>query len=243
MPLMALLALLAAAPASASSVKPAPCIHVSSTTAGSDPTSLDDLRACQDRARAEVVNAAASKGTPLTDAQLDKIDDIQRAEARKFLSRSQLVTTGGAAPAASQDSAGAASPAQSSGKLGGATAADLSRVDKKSAASIAGLQARMQAAAGDGKNGVTPAMADDVRATLMQSQGSISPDMAALLDGVQKDGGKLTSGTMKMLQGAGQSAKASGLDLNIDQTTEKQLLETDFNKEKPADEQQAPGGM
>jgi hypothetical protein len=208
--LPALLAVLAAAPAAASSddaVRPPPCLRVSSGTAT---MSLDELLACQDRARAEAVKAAASKGKPLTSAQLDQFDESQRAEARKLLAA-----------------------AEPKGKLGGVTPADLRRTDAKSAAAIKGLQSRMQTAAGDGNNGVTPAMADDVRATLTRTQGGVSPEMSALLDGVQRDGGKLTPETMKLLQGAGKSAKGEGLDLNVDPGVEKLLLQTDFDKEKP----------
>ena len=107
-------------------------------------------------------------------------------------------------------------------------------MDAKSGASIAGLQKRLHAAAGDGKNGITPAMADDIRATLTQAQGSISPDMTVLLDAVQKDGGKLTPDTMKLLQGAGRGAKAEGLDLNIAPSTEKDIINHDFEADKPA---------
>ena len=197
--------LLAALAAPASAVVVPACLHVSSGTA---PSNLDELHACQNRARAAAVAAALDKGAPLTAAQLDKLDDDQRAEARKL-------------------------PAKpSTGKLGGATSADLKRVDPKSAASIEGLQGRMQAAAGDGKAGITPSMADDVRATLMQAQGGISPDMKDLLDSVERDGAKLTPETMKKLQGAGKAAKGEGLDLNIDRNTEKLLLEHDFDKDK-----------
>jgi hypothetical protein len=204
-----------AAPASAS-VRPSSCIHVSSGTA---PTNLDELHACQDRTRAAAVAAAASKGTPLTAPQLDEVDDYQRAEARVFLAKPKI-----------------------KGKLGGVASADLGRVDPKSASSIQGLQDRLQAAAGDGKDGITPAMADDIRATLMSAQGGMSPEMKDLLDSVQRDGGKLTPETMKKLQSAGKAAKADGLDLNIDPAIEKMLLQTDFNKDKP-DAAAPPGGM
>ena len=215
-----LLAALAAAPASAA-VHPASCLHVSSGTA---PSNFNEFRACQNRTRAAVVAAAASKGAPLTEAQLDTIDDYQRAEARKFLAQPGRVVAG-----------------DSTGKLGGVTAADLGRADPKSAAAIQGLQGRLQAAAGDGKDGITPAMADDIRATLMQAQGGISPDMKDLLDSVQRDGAKLTPDTMKKLQGAGKAAKGDGLDLNIDPNTEKLLLEHDFDKDKQ--DAAAPAGM
>jgi hypothetical protein len=203
--LLPILLALLTVPASAA-VHPASCLHVSSGTA---PSNLDELRACQDRTRAAAIAAAAGKGAPLTGAQLDEIDDDQRAEARKFLAKPKA-----------------------SSKLGGVTAADLGRVDSKSADSISGLQGRLQAAAGDGKDGITPAMADDIRATLMQAQGGISPEMKDLLDSVQRDGAKLTPETMKKLQSAGKAAKADGLDLNIDPNVEKQLLESDFDKDK-----------
>jgi hypothetical protein len=228
--LVALLPLLSAAPASAASLRPASCLVGSH--GASAPKTLDELRECQAGAREDLIDAAESKGKPLTAAQLDKIDDLQRAEARKFLARPQIVSTGPAAP----DEGAAATK----GNLGGVTPADAARVDPKSASGIKGLQDRLQAAAGDGKNGITPAMADDIRATLTQSQGSISPDMKALLDGVQKDGGKLTPDTMKLLQGAGRAAKGSGLDLNIDPSMEKELLNHDFEADKPAFNSQQP---
>jgi hypothetical protein len=226
-----LLFALAAAPASAA-VRPKSCLHDSS---GAAPASLDALLACQDKARAAAVAAAQSKGTPLTEAQLDALDEFHRAEARKFLAQSQLVISG--PPPA--PGAGSSNSGSSTGKLGGVTAADLARVDAKTGASIQGLQGRLQAAAGDGKNGITPSMADDIRATLTSAQGSISPEMQDLLNSVQKDGGKLTPGTMIQLQSAGKAAKASGLNLNIDANTEKALLETDFSKDAAA----PPPGM
>ena len=229
--LPALLALLAAAPASAAALRPASCLRGS--YGGSAPKSLDDLRSCQAAARADLIDAAESKGKPLTDAQLDKIDDAQRAEARKFLASPSIVSTGPAAAPGSSGGESAAGSAAPKSKLGGLSAADAGRAGAGTA-SIRGLQARLQAAAGDGKNGITPGMADDIRATLTQTQGSVSPDMQALLTGVQKDGGKLTPDTMKLLQGAGRSAKGAGLDLNIDPGMEKELLNHDFEADKPA---------
>jgi len=234
MRMLTLLVVLAVAPANAASVKvkPASCLHPAS---GSPPASLDDLRACQTTARAAVVDAAAAKGTPLTQAQLDKLDDYQRAEARKFFAQPGIVAKGGPEPEADAPPAPKASPS----KLGGATPSDLARTDGKTADSISDLQARLQAAAGDGSNGITPAMGADILATLMQAQGGLSPDMKSLLDGVTRDGGKLTPETMTKLQGAAAAAKADGLDLNIDPGIEKDLLQSDFSKDKTA----APAGF
>jgi hypothetical protein len=242
MPLLALLAALTAAPAAAAptALVPASCLHASSGTA---PSSLDELRACQIQARAAAVAAAASKGTPLTDARLEIIDESQRAEARKFLAQPQNVVSG-PPESTSKSAAGQAASGDASGKLGGVTRANLGRVDPKSGAAIEGLQSRLHAAAGDGKNGVTQAMAGDIQATLIQAQGSVSPDMQNLLDAVSHDGGKLTPDTMKKLQGAGKAAKGEGLDLNIDPAAEKLLLERDFDADKPAfDAQRPPDSM
>ena len=90
--LIPLLLAVLAAPASAA-VRPASCLHVSSGTA---PSNLDELRDCQEKTRAAVVAAADKKGKPLTEAQLDKLDDYQRDEARRFLSQPQIVATGSA---------------------------------------------------------------------------------------------------------------------------------------------------
>ena len=219
--LPALLVVLTAAPAAA--LKPASCLHASAEGASS---SLDALHKCQAKARAAAVAAAAAKGTPLTEAQLDSIDDYQRVEARKFFAQPQNVVTGSPATSDAQ-----AAPSE---KSRAASAANLARLDPKSRDAVAGLQGRLQAAAGDGKDGVSPAMADDIRTTLLQAQGSISPDMQSLLDAVSHDGGKLTPDTMKKLQGAGREAKGAGLDLGLDPEMEKQLLERDFDADKPA---------
>ena len=217
--LPALLVVLAAWPASAAArgcLKPMPA-------------TLDELRACQEKRRAEAVRAAQLKGRPLDASAFDALDDRQRAETRRFLARTNFVIEGPAPVGAAPD---AAAPRAKAGKLGGATSQDLSRADPKSAAAMAALQARLQGAAGDGSRGVTPAMADDIRATLLQSQGGISPDMKDLLDAVSRDGGKLTPDTMKLLQGAGRAAKDDGLNLNIDPEIEKQLLQHDFEDDK-----------
>jgi hypothetical protein len=95
-----------------------------------------------------------------------------------------------------------------------------------------GLGERLHAAAGDGKDGITPAMGRDIIDSLMKKQGFVSPDMKDLIDSTVRDGGKLTPETMKKLQGAGRAAKGAGLDLNINPGTEKDLLEHDFDKDK-----------
>jgi hypothetical protein len=207
-------------------LKPASCLRGAKTAPA--PKTFEAFRGCQAAARAALVASAESAGKPLTPDQLDQVDEYQRAEARRFLARPGVVASG-------PDSSGAAEVESSpNDKLGGVTDADLKRADPKSGASIAALQERLHAAAGDGKDGITPAMADDIRATLSQAQGGLSPEMKNLLDAVQRDGGKLTPDTMKLIQGAGRAAKGAGLNLNIDPNAEKEILNRDFEADKPA---------
>jgi len=176
--------------------------------------SLGDLQDCQVETLDEFREKKDEKGALPTQEDFDKLDEKHRSEARKLLARSGEVRDGlsrrGVVPA-----------------------------DAKSAKDIQDLQNRLHAAAGDGGEGITPAMVDDIKQTLGGAQGSLSPDMRALLDAVSKDGGKLTPETMKLLQNAGKGAKAEGLNLNIGPSMEKALMESDFDADKTA----PPGGM
>jgi hypothetical protein len=96
------------------------------------------------------------------------------------------------------------------------------------------LGSRLRSAAGDGSKGVTPDMAADITATLLQSQGSVSSDMRDLLDSVSRDGVNLTPDTMKLLQQGARDAKGQGLELGVAPEMEKLLLEHDFEADKPA---------
>lgn len=228
-----ILAVLSAAPAAAQS--PASCIHVSS---GAAPTTLDELRSCQDRSRAAAVAAARNGGSPLTGEQLDRLDEAQRAEAREFLAAPGRVVSGGPTPAA-------AAPARTAGEgepapTANAETATAPAAGSSDAATLADLKARLGADAGDGGAGITPAMAEDARKTLESVQGDLSPDMKKLLDAVSRDGARLTPDTMTLLQGAGRAAKGQGQDLGLDPAVEKALLESDFNADKPAFEAAKP---
>lgn len=241
---LALLALLSATPSHAHRLPS--CLKASTMT-----QSLADLRDCQEESLEKFRVTKDAKGALPTQEDFDALDEKHRAEARRLMANSKEVIKGpstepssapdlgsqkGAAPALKP---GESLPAGAHpGQLGGVTPDDLSRADKKSAADIRALQDRLHAAAGDGGNGITPAMVDDIKQTLGGAQGSLSPDMQALLDAVSKDGGKLTPETMKLLQNAAKSAKGQGLNPNIDPNTEKGLLEHDFDSDKSA-----PGGM
>lgn len=215
--MVAPLLLIAALAVPASAQKIPDCIHVSSTSVRYM-KSLDAVRDCQEKAREKLVGDAASKGKPLSYEALEKIDDRQREQVRDYLANSGMVIEGAT---------------KSKRGLGGATARDLKRVSAEEGAEIEGLEKRLQDAAGDGKDGITPAMGQDILDSLTKRQGGVSPDMKDLIDSVVRDGGKLTPATMKKLQNAGRKAKGAGLDLNIDKGTEKGLLEHDFDKDKP----------
>lgn len=186
---------------------------------GAEVENFDDFRACQAAARDAAIAAANKKGKPLTDAQLDKLDDLQKQEAKDFFNRGDAVVDDDATAAEKKKKAAAAR-------------AKSKKVDPKTAAELDGLKTRFKAAAGDGRNGITPAMADDVRDTLQKTQGGMSDDMKGLLDATSKDGGKLTPETMKKLQDGAKAAKDGNMELGIDPKMEKALLETDFSKDQ-----------
>lgn len=205
------------------------CIHVSSTSVRYK-ADLDAVRDCQDKARQKMVDDAQSKGKPLSYDRLEQIDDQQRAQMREFFARSGTIITG---------------TTKSNRGLGGVTQKDLRRVSADERAEIDDLEKRLHSAAGDGKDGITPSMGRDIIDSLTKKQGSVSADMKDMIDAVVRDGGKLSPETMKKLQGAGRAAKGDGLDLNIDQGTEKELLERDFDKntEQKSEAHSDPGNL
>lgn len=211
-----LLAALLAVPAAAQKVPD--CIHVSTTAVKLRyKPDLESVRDCQEKARQKLIDDAANKGKPLSYAKVERIDDLQRAEVRDFLANSGTIIEGAT---------------KSDRGLGGLTGEDRARVSAGEGAELGALEKRLHAAAGDGKDGITPAMGRDLIDSLTKQQGFVSPQMRDLIDAVVRDGGKLTPETMKKLQEAGRAAKGAGLDLNIDKGTEKTLLEHDFGSDK-----------
>ena len=216
--MLAPILLLIALSAPASAEKLPDCIHVSTTAVKLRyKPDLDSVRDCQDLVRQKLIDDAKAKGKTMSATRLEKIDDQQRAEVRDYLANAGVILEG-----ESRHGQG----------LGGIADKDRSRVSAEENAEISSLEKRLHAAAGDGKDGITPAMGRDIIDSLTKKQGFISPDMKDLLDSVVRDAGKLTPETMKKLQGAGRSAKGAGMDLNIDKNTEKELLEHDFDKDK-----------
>ncbi|MDE2490373.1 MAG: hypothetical protein KGM24_05960 [Elusimicrobia bacterium] len=242
--LAALLAVLTASPAAA--LAPASCLK--GTKKSPPPRTFDAFRACQKKARADALAQDAKNGRKPTQAQLDALDEGQRAEARKFFSNPNVVVDG--PPAGDGDGDGGDASGVSNGS--GGRGQDANGGDEDSGASggdgaaasdpsLDALGDRLKAEAGDGKNGVTRAMAEQIRSALVQKEGSLSPDMKSLLDSVSRDGGKLTPETMTQLQQAARAAKAKGLELGIDPKLEKALLEGDFGRSGEGAQQ--PGSM
>lgn len=211
-----LLAALLAVPAAAQKVPD--CIHVSTTAVKLRyKPNLESVRDCQEKARQKLIDDAANKGKPLSYQAIERIDDQQRAQVRDFLAHSGTIIEGAT---------------KSDRGLGGVTDEDRSRVSSEEGAALGDLEKRLHAGAGDGKDGITPAMGRDLIDSLTKQQGFVSGEMKDLIDAVVRDGGKLTPETMKKLQKAGREAKSAGLDLNIDKGTEKNLLEHDFDSDK-----------
>lgn len=208
---------------------------------------FESLRECQRKAREAFARRKDKKGRRPSAAALERFDDRQRAEAKRFFESPNADAVGGGTTLVDSDGPAPAGPAGGgakapSDKLGGLSASDRARAGE-GAGALLGLEGRLKAAAGDGSQGITPAMARDIIATLKSQQGGVSGDMQGLLDSVVRDGGKLKPDTMKKLQDAARAAKGAGLQLNIDPKIEKGLLESDFSSDKVPDAPASPNAL
>jgi hypothetical protein len=204
------------------------------------------LRDCQSAAREKYARAKDKKGRAPSAAALERLDEHQRSEAKRFFENpnagavsgggSTLIDTPDAPP---EQGAPARAPKD---KLGGLADADRAKAGA-AAGELAGREGRLMAAAGDGSQGITPGMARDIIATLTKQQGGVSGDMKSLLDSVVRDGGKLKPETMQKLQDAAKSAKGAGLQLGIDPKIEKGLLESDFSQDKVPEQPSSPNAL
>ena len=206
---------------------------------------FEPLRECQKQARDNFAKKD-KKGRAPTTAALERFDDHQRAEAKRFFDNPNASAAGGGGTTLidsdSAETAGGEAAPLPKDKLGGLSSSDRAKAGE-GAGALLGLEGRLKAAAGDGSQGVTPGMARDIIATLKSQQGGVSGDMQSLLDSVVRDGGKLKPETMKKLQDAAKSAKGAGLQLNIDPKIEKGLLESDFSQDKVPDAPASPGAL
>lgn len=67
------------------------------------PASFEELRACQDDARGELLERARRRGKELSGAERETLDEHQRAEARRFMARSREIIAGPAQAAVERD--------------------------------------------------------------------------------------------------------------------------------------------
>lgn len=204
------------------------------------------LRDCQNAAREKYARAKDKKGRAPSAAALERFDEHQRSEAKRFFENPHAGAVGGGSTLIDSPDAppeeGAPAARAPKDKLGGLSAADRAKAGA-GAAELAGLEGRLKAAAGDGSQGVTPGMARDIIATLTRQQGGVSEDMKSLLDSVVRDGGKLKPETMQKLQEAAKSAKGAGLQLGIDPKIEKGLLESDFGADRVPEQASSPNAL
>lgn len=206
------------------------------------------LRDCQSAAREKYARAKDKKGRVPSAAALERLDEHQRSEAKRFFENPNAgaVAGGGStlidSPDAPPEEGAAPSTRGGKDKLGGLADADRAKAGA-AAGELAGLEGRLKAAAGDGSKGITPGMARDIIATLTKQQGGVSGDMKSLLDSVVRDGGKLKPETMKKLQDAAKSAKGAGLQLGIDPKIEKGLLESDFSSDRVPEQASSPNAL
>ena len=184
-----------------------------------EPDTLAKLMKCQQE-KFDAANAAYldKKNQPPPASLVDNWQDLQRGEVNDYLRRHP--------ERASMDS-----PADKTADEGSdepKARKPTGKFDKNpTSPGLDELNRKLQAESNGGKDGVTPDMARQIGDYLKQNQGSISPDMQALLNGVGKDGAKLSADTVQKLQDAASQAKGQGLDLNTDQKTEQFLLGND----------------
>ncbi|MDE2291024.1 MAG: hypothetical protein KGL53_02980 [Elusimicrobia bacterium] len=211
MPLAALL-LSAALPAAAGTLLPA-CVRP--RRGGIDePATLSGLLACQARARAAFQRDASAR---------EALGDFQRGEVRGYLARHpDRATTDDAAPAS--PSAPAPMPAVEA-RSRAAVEVNGRRLPAADRAAYQKLDDDLWKLSGGGKLGLTPAMAREITGYLQKEQGGQSAEMSDLLRSLQKDGSKLSDGSVIRLKKAARDAKGEGLDLGVDPKLEKWLLD------------------
>ncbi|MBI3553708.1 MAG: hypothetical protein HY077_14520 [Elusimicrobia bacterium] len=169
-----------------------------------EPATLSALVACQQKK----LNASAAAYRKRNRADppesiLEGWDDRQRAEVVDFVRRHP-------------ERAGLDSPKETAKQT-------KEHLPSKDAADTEALGRSLQNMSDGGKKGVTPEMAKQIDDYLKEKQGSVSPDMRALLDSTQ-NGPNLSDQTVSKLKDAAQAAKGKGLDLDVDKKTEDFLL-------------------
>lgn len=210
---------------------------------------FDSLRACQKGARA-AYGRKDKKGRAPSATALERFEEHQRAEAKRFFDNpfASAGSSGGGstlvdspdAPAPEALAEAPAPRARPKGRPGGLSGEDRAKAGE-GAKELPALESRLKASAGNGADGITPAMARDIIAHLEEAQGGVSEDLQGLLEAVSRDGGKLAPDTMRKLQDAARAAKEAGLPLGLDPKIERGLLESDFSQDEAPGARPSPG--
>ena len=192
----------------------APCV---------DSGSYDALRECHRRERDALVESMLGKTVDKKNlAQLKALDRRHRSEEKSYRVKnpgSELAIL-----AEAQELKGTPTEAASAGAIKPQPEGD----------GLAELKTKLEAASPKGSRGITPEMAAQVRDHLLKKQGFISPQMEQLLRATASDGVNLSHETMRMIQDAAREAKGAGLDLGVDERTEKMLLDRNATGEPGA---------
>lgn len=176
-----------------------------------EPRSLGALLRCQARAR---------KGLAADEAAAE----AQQAEVRDYLARHPERADSGDDDG---DDSGL-KPEVLAQKLRSreAAMANAARLPGDAQVEYTELSEQLWGMSRDGQQGITPAMTQEIVRYLHKQQGGMSVEMSDLLQGLSKDGSKLSHGSMRKLKKASRDAKGEGLDLGIeDESTERWMLD------------------
>lgn len=186
-----------------------------------EPKTLAGLLRCQEKARA---------GRPADEA----VTDAQQAEARAYLARHPERASSG-------DEGLKPEVAAQKKRSQQAVAANAVRLPEADREAYQGLSDKLWEMSDDGEKGLTPDMAKEIAGYLQKQQGGVSVEMRALLGSLEKDGAKLSHGSVRKLKKAARDAKGEGLDLGVaDEGMEQWLLNPETDP-KPGEKGPYPG--
>ena len=204
-------ALLAAALAADQTPKSMPVCVRPTKTGFDEPKTLHGLLACQEKGRAALGG---------DDAARDALDDLQRDETRRYLARHPDRADSGAGEKAPSEKVAAQKV-----RSRAAVQTNAQRLPEADRQGLQDLNEALWKMSGDGELGLTPAMAKEIAGYLGKQQGGVSAEMSALLGSLEKDGAKLTDGSVRQLKKAARDAKGEGLELGVEPGMEKWLLD------------------
>lgn len=199
----------------------APPSCIKKTKQGYDePKTLPALLRCQERARKNII----------TD---ESVMDFQQAEVRDYLARHP--------ERASTDDTLKPEVAAQKKRSQEAVTKNAERLPEADREAYQALSDQLWGMSGNGEKGLTPDMAKEIAGYLQKQQGGVSVEMQSLLGSLEKDGAKLSHGSVRKLKKAARDAKGEGLDLGVaDEGIEQWLLNPETDP-KPGEKAPHPG--